>query len=65
MTARRTTSESKSDRKAPAQTTQPKAAADRAVASAAATEVDPRRIMREAAWSQMFGRVESKNPFSN
>jgi hypothetical protein len=24
---------------------------------------DPRRLLREAAWSQMFGRVEAKNPF--
>ena len=22
------------------------------------------RLLREAAWSQMFGRVESKNPFA-
>jgi hypothetical protein len=22
------------------------------------------RLLREAAWSRMFGRVESKNPFS-
>ena len=22
------------------------------------------RLLREAAWSQMFGRVESKNPFT-
>lgn len=25
---------------------------------------DPRQLMREAAWSRMFGRVEAKNPFT-
>jgi hypothetical protein len=25
---------------------------------------DSNRLLREAAWSQMFGRVESKNPFT-
>ncbi len=25
---------------------------------------DSQRLMREAAWSRMFGRVESKNPFT-
>ena len=25
---------------------------------------DPRQLMREAAWSRMFGRVEAKNPFN-
>jgi len=25
---------------------------------------DSRQLMREAAWSRMFGRVESKNPFT-
>jgi hypothetical protein len=25
---------------------------------------DPNRLLREAAWSRMFGRVESKNPFT-
>lgn len=25
---------------------------------------NPNRLLREAAWSQMFGRIESKNPFS-
>ena len=24
----------------------------------------PNRLLREAAWSRMFGRVESKNPFT-
>ena len=30
----------------------------------AATTVDANRLLREAAWSQMFGRVEAKNPFT-
>jgi hypothetical protein len=25
---------------------------------------DPRQLMREAAWSRMFGRTEAKNPFT-
>jgi hypothetical protein len=25
---------------------------------------DPQRLLREAAWSQMFGRTEAKNPFT-
>jgi hypothetical protein len=25
---------------------------------------DPNRLLREAAWSRMFGRTESKNPFA-
>ncbi len=29
-----------------------------------ATGGDPNRLLREAAWSRMFGRVESKNPFT-
>jgi hypothetical protein len=32
--------------------------------SQAASGGDPNRLLREAAWSQMFGRVESKNPFA-
>jgi hypothetical protein len=26
--------------------------------------VDANRLLREAAWSQMFGRIEAKNPFT-
>jgi hypothetical protein len=25
---------------------------------------NPQQLMREAAWSRMFGRTESKNPFT-
>jgi hypothetical protein len=25
---------------------------------------DPNRLLREAAWSRMFGRTETKNPFA-
>jgi hypothetical protein len=25
---------------------------------------DPNRLLREAAWSRMFGRTEAKNPFA-
>jgi len=30
----------------------------------AAATVDANRLLREAAWSQMFGRVEARNPFT-
>jgi hypothetical protein len=36
----------------------------RQVTVIAVGSADPRRLLREAAWSQMFGRVESKNPFT-
>jgi hypothetical protein len=25
---------------------------------------NPNRLLREAAWNQMFGRIETKNPFA-
>jgi hypothetical protein len=36
---------------------------DRQTAATAGDSTDSRRLLREAAWSQMFGRVEAKNPF--
>jgi hypothetical protein len=30
----------------------------------AAGSGDSNRLLREAAWSRMFGRIESKNPFT-
>jgi hypothetical protein len=30
----------------------------------AASDGNPNRLLREAAWSRMFGRVEAKNPFA-
>ena len=30
----------------------------------ATTLRDPNRLLREAAWSRMFGRIETKNPFA-
>jgi hypothetical protein len=32
--------------------------------AAAAGGGDPNRLLREAAWSRMFGRIEAKNPFA-
>jgi hypothetical protein len=32
--------------------------------AAAAGGGDPNRLLREAAWSRMFGRIEAKNPFT-
>jgi hypothetical protein len=39
------------------------APAESATGASRAETVDPRRIMREAAWRQMFGNTQSKNPF--
>jgi len=38
--------------------------APRQAAAATTTGGDTNRLLREAAWSQMFGRVEAKNPFA-
>lgn len=38
--------------------------APRQAGATAAAGSDPNRLLREAAWSRMFGRVESKNPFT-
>lgn len=48
--------------------TGPKLAPRDAVRPAAASRVEPdqemRRLLREAAWSRMFGRAGAKNPFT-
>jgi hypothetical protein len=54
--------------KAPAAATERPAAtterrATRQIAQTAGSG-DPNRLLREAAWSRMFGRIESKNPFT-
>ena len=49
--------------KAPAQQ-QPAARPLPRNASNAGTATDSNRLLREAAWSRMFGRTESKNPFT-
>jgi hypothetical protein len=41
-----------------------KAVEARPVAQERSTGGDSTRMLREAAWSRMFGRVESKNPFT-
>jgi hypothetical protein len=38
--------------------------ANRQDAQAAGGGGNSNRLLREAAWSRMFGRVESKNPFT-
>jgi hypothetical protein len=38
--------------------------APRQAGGAAAAGSDPNRLLREAAWSRMFGRTEAKNPFA-
>jgi len=45
-------------RKASARPREPRAAAPSASVS------NPNRLLREAAWSRMFGRTDSKNPFT-
>ena len=59
-------------RKAKAAAPAPKARAPAAATERRATRQaaqpesgsNPNRLLREAAWSRMFGRVESKNPFT-
>jgi hypothetical protein len=47
--------------RAPAATTERRANRQDAQAAGGG---DSNRLLREAAWSRMFGRVESKNPFT-
>ena len=47
--------------RAPAAATQPRASRQNAPTAGAG---DSNRLLREAAWSRMFGRIESKNPFT-
>jgi len=49
-------------RKAPAKTTVQRTAVQERSTSSAGS--NPSRLLREAAWSRMFGRIESKNPFT-
>ena len=49
-------------RKAPAKTTVQRTAEPERSNSTAGS--NPNRFLREAAWSRMFGRTESKNPFT-
>jgi hypothetical protein len=49
-------------RKAPAATNERRSIGQ--AATAATTGSDPNRLLREAAWSRMFGRIEAKNPFA-
>jgi hypothetical protein len=51
-------------RKAPAQDAPVVRRAMRQDSAAANGANDPGRLLREAAWSRMFGRVEAKNPFA-
>lgn len=49
-------------RKAPAEAASAEQRAARQAAQPSGT--NPNRLLREAAWSRMFGRVKSKNPFT-
>jgi hypothetical protein len=46
--------------RAPAATAEPRGTRS----TQAPSSGNPNRLLREAAWSAMFGRVESKNPFT-
>jgi len=48
-------------RKIPAKPVAERAVAQERVAPGGS---NPNRLLREAAWSRMFGRIESKNPFT-
>jgi len=50
-------------RKAPASSAPKKQGGTRQNAQPASGN-DSNRLLREAAWSRMFGKVESKNPFT-
>lgn len=60
MAAKKTNSES-TVTKAPAR---PPAERPAPRQSTASLSTDTNRLLREAAWSRMFGRTESKNPFT-
>jgi hypothetical protein len=45
-------------------TTAKPAAERRQTAAVEAVGSNSNRLLREAAWSRMFGRIESKNPFT-
>jgi hypothetical protein len=51
-------------RKASAQAAAAEQRSARQDAAAATSGTDPNRLLREAAWSRMFGRTEAKNPFA-
>jgi hypothetical protein len=59
-------------RKAKSAAASPKAQAPAATAQRPASRQSPQttgggdsnRLLREAAWSRMFGRIETKNPFT-
>ena len=61
MATRKGTSAPTARKAAPA-----KQSAERRATTPAATvsSNSPNRLLREAAWSAMFGRIESKNPFT-
>ena len=42
----------------------PSSGSDRAVLSATQQDTEMRRLLREAAWSRMFGKAGPKNPFA-
>ena len=63
MATRKPAGQDRATRKpAPGSTAAPRV--PRQAVAAATTAGDTNRLLREAAWSQMFGRVEAKNPFA-
>jgi hypothetical protein len=61
MALRKAKSTTASKSRAPA-ATQRRPSREQMVAATGAADLN--RLLREAAWSRMFGRVESKNPFT-
>lgn len=59
MAIRKTTASGRTMRKATARSAAPQTPPRVAPASN-----DSNRLLREAAWSRMFGRTEAKNPFA-
>ena len=49
---------------APAAATEQRRAAPRQTRAAIERHATSNRLLREAAWSRMFGRIEAKNPFT-
>lgn len=64
MASKKETSSSNSGKAASRQVVQVPVRLSRSALESSAASRDPRQLMREAAWSRMFGRTESKNPFT-
>ena len=64
MAPRKARSDGTAPRRRSAPAAAPAAPRDPAGRAAVETGGNSNRLLREAAWSRMFGRVETKNPFT-